>query len=743
MPDRLAYDEAMLFSAARLKITDPEIKQGKVATLTTQTTLGPVERPWGIEGGFAVVYKFITLSGQPRALRCFRVPIDADMRFRYERIGAFFRAHVPAITVDSHYYADSLIVKEQGVQPPRAYPVIDMEWVDGLTLLETVDACCRHQDIPRLQRLVQQWLELLALMRHCGMAHGDLAAVNVMCREDGRLALVDYDGVYIPEFGPTAANLKRVLLGQPDYQHPQMADRPFNATMDDFSALVIYTALLALSLRPGLWETYAKRDAQGRLLDTNLLFTRQDYKEPAHSSLLQTLMQLNDPQLTAAVSTLWHACQQPIEQVRFPWQLVEQPHEYKVAPPPTQPEVVPTVVPNPPVERRTIPNAHTITSASQRPLTRPAVSRTQRERERQLSEQTVAFRQVCQSDDDEAIASAYEEISNFGHFDVQTFPEELLQRARLAQQRRSALARFRIAIANKRPLQIAAAYDAPLLNESQNVTPMEREILLLARAFQQAHGADNREALLAAYDAIQTSKYQRNFIFSAQELSLLNEVRSYLLMKQDILQGIASDNDARIRHAYQPALKQHLAAFSPWQQQRIAGAIAATEIERALAERDYAAALLCAWPLKALQFSKINCFKLQKAALRFIRQQDLSLLSAKVRRRNDTTYLSLNWRWPDHPLVQHAVIVWSSERWPPRLANHVPHMTGDSLLWVQRIEGQSQGSCEIALDETAGSSVYIQGYSALLDPWDKDERWFFADGCTASSRDKIAVTVSL
>ena len=51
MPERLPYDEAMLFSAARIKIQDPEIKQGKVETVTITTAKGKMQRPWGIEGG--------------------------------------------------------------------------------------------------------------------------------------------------------------------------------------------------------------------------------------------------------------------------------------------------------------------------------------------------------------------------------------------------------------------------------------------------------------------------------------------------------------------------------------------------------------------------------------------------------------------------------------------------------------------------------------------------------------------
>ncbi|GCE26323.1 hypothetical protein KDA_18070 [Dictyobacter alpinus] len=498
MPERLAYDEAMLFAATRLKIADPDLKQGKVATVTTSTTLGSLERPWGIEGGFAVVYKFITRSGKVRALRCFRVPINQDMRYRYERISAFFATQAPDITVDTHYYADSIVVKEQGVAAPRAYPIIDMQWVDGMTLLEAVDAYCQRHDTAALHNLAQRCLQLLLRMQQCGMAHGDLAGVNIMLGANNQLLLVDYDGVYIPEFGAEDVTNPpgRILLGQPDYQHPQMAERAFNAHMDDFSALVIYTALLALSIQPALWASYSKRDANGKLLDTNLLFTRQDFKEPAQSSLFTVLAQLDHPQLNTALAELQHACQQPINQVRFPEQLMDLTNG--------QPAIIPV-------------------NKSYIPAKRPAASRTIRAPQRELSPQASAFQQICDTEDEEAIAAAFEELSNFGYFDAQILSPAQLQRARLAQQRRGALARFRVALASKRPQLIASAYNDPLLNPCRNVTTSERAILALARAFQQAYNQDppDNTALIAAYQAIQQSPYPHAFIFSTPEQTRL------------------------------------------------------------------------------------------------------------------------------------------------------------------------------------------------------------------------------
>src|SRR5260370_9779892 len=186
----------MLFSSARLKVQDPEIKQGKVETIKIQTKLGVVERPWGVEGGFAVVYKFRTRSGGFRALRCFRVPIEPDTQFRYEHIGPYFHAHASAITAKFKYYDNGIVVKEQGQS--QTYPIIEMDWVDGVILIDKVDELCQKRDRATLRNLSEQWISILQTLRKAYIAHGDLAGPNVMLQSDGRLGLIDSDGVYIP-----------------------------------------------------------------------------------------------------------------------------------------------------------------------------------------------------------------------------------------------------------------------------------------------------------------------------------------------------------------------------------------------------------------------------------------------------------------------------------------------------------------------------------------------------------------
>ncbi len=319
MPDRLSYDEAMLYAQHCLKIQDSDLKQGNVETYSIKTSVGEIKKPWGIEGGFAVVYKYRARGGRLKAMRCFRVAMNPDTQVRYEKMSVYFRQYIPDITIDFQYYEDGILVKEssQG-QSKKVCPVIVMEWIDGVTLLEKVDELCRKRDTQAIGLLADEWLGVIHKLRQAHVAHGDLAGVNIMVRKNGKPVLVDYDGVYIPEF----AGLPPVVQGQQGYQHPDMASRPFNEQMDGFSALVIYVSLLALKTQPELWDKYVQRNMRGQL-DGNMLFSRDDFVAPDTAPIFADMLNNADAQVRDLSRGLKDACVKPIGLTTFPTHLLD------------------------------------------------------------------------------------------------------------------------------------------------------------------------------------------------------------------------------------------------------------------------------------------------------------------------------------------------------------------------------------------------------------------------------------
>ena len=138
-----------------------KVKPGKTTKVAVETvTVGTNQIAWGNQGGFAVVYKFRTKGGKARALRCFTRPIDPNIKQRYELMGPYFRQHAKSITADFTYYEQGILVKEmvQGQSRETVCPVIDMEWVEGLTLFDYLEKACKIGDRAVLGNLMVQWV---------------------------------------------------------------------------------------------------------------------------------------------------------------------------------------------------------------------------------------------------------------------------------------------------------------------------------------------------------------------------------------------------------------------------------------------------------------------------------------------------------------------------------------------------------------------------------------------------------
>ncbi len=192
-------------------------------------------------------------------------------------------------------------------------PIMEMEWVDGDTLTSCLDRLADQRDTTTIRMLAERWIELISQMKRASIAHGDLSGTNVMVRRtDNSLVLIDYDGVFIPSFAGRGTN----EAGNPDYQHHDLQNRLYNERMDNFSALVIYIALLSLSIDPGLWNEFSthSKDTGGLTTDT-LLFRSQDLKEPNYSRLFTRLASIKDPDLQRLLQVLHDACHGPVTTV--------------------------------------------------------------------------------------------------------------------------------------------------------------------------------------------------------------------------------------------------------------------------------------------------------------------------------------------------------------------------------------------------------------------------------------------
>ena len=239
-------------------------------------------------GSSAVVFQ-ASVEGTPQALRCY-IRNDASSRDRYSALDAYLAAY------DLSPYVSGTTWLDGAIQVNRAtWPVLTMDWIDGRTLNEYVDFLVTSSNAAALTTLAAKWRALVALMQSSEFTHGDLQHGNVMVDQDGRLRLVDFDGVWIPQL---AGQSPPTEFGHPNYQHP--LQHVWGRWLDTFSALVIYLSLVALGKDPGLWLALYN--------SKNLLFAKNDFFPPFKTEAWKQLAAMGDPQVDELVRRLQECC---------------------------------------------------------------------------------------------------------------------------------------------------------------------------------------------------------------------------------------------------------------------------------------------------------------------------------------------------------------------------------------------------------------------------------------------------
>ncbi len=249
--------------------------------------------PLVFSGAFACVYP-VSVAGRKFAVRCFTREVK-DQQTRYNQLSEYLINVLPPSFVHFEYVEHGINLKGSW------YPVVRMEWVEGESLSSFVGSHLNDPDA--LRRVAAQWRGgPAASLRGLGIAHNDLQHGNVMVQADGRIRLVDYDGMFLPRF----RGERSPELGHKNFQHPLRTAGDYDAYVDNFPSLVVYLSLLAIAYDSGLWSFYN---------DDNLIFTRSDYADPGQSHLFDLLKKSPDQTVAKLTERLEECCTLPVEDV--------------------------------------------------------------------------------------------------------------------------------------------------------------------------------------------------------------------------------------------------------------------------------------------------------------------------------------------------------------------------------------------------------------------------------------------
>ena len=255
-------------------IQDAADNLDKLAYLTP--VLDDHGEPYRSSGAFAVVFKMQDKStGKYYALKCFTEEQEGRADAYRQIADELNMVDSPYIT-SVKYMEKELFVDSQCEEDE--FPVLLMDWVEGETMEAYISANYHNQSA--MSMLCYRFGKMAAWLRTQSFAHGDIKPDNIIVRPDGSLALVDYDGMFVPAMKGS----KSPTIGTKDFSHPLRTMDDFDETIDDFSLASIALSLKAISMNFTLLDIYGASD--------RLLFSENDYRNPSNSKVISALQDL-------------------------------------------------------------------------------------------------------------------------------------------------------------------------------------------------------------------------------------------------------------------------------------------------------------------------------------------------------------------------------------------------------------------------------------------------------------------
>lgn len=251
-------------------------------------------RPFLVSGNFATVGR---LKGvREFAVRCFTRPVS-DQFQRYKAISQYVQGMSLPFLVHFEYL-------EQGIRVSgQLYPIVQMEWVEGVLLHSYVAQNLYSSQ--NLRWLLNEWKGTIAGLNRNGLAHGDLQHGNILVSQNC-IRLVDYDCMFVPALRGNPSG----ETGHRNYQHPNRTRKDYDEQLDNFSALVIYLSLLAVTVDPALWGAFHDDDEK-------LIFEEADFKTPGQTQIWHRLRNGTDAEVRRLTDVLEKCCRGPVSDVPY------------------------------------------------------------------------------------------------------------------------------------------------------------------------------------------------------------------------------------------------------------------------------------------------------------------------------------------------------------------------------------------------------------------------------------------
>lgn len=258
----------------------------------TLTNLRPVLDKDGVpvmsSGNFAVVFKMQDIETNDYfAVKCFTREQEGREE-AYKKIAEQLSHYDSSYIVSLKFLKDELFVNCHQSDKSE-FSLVVMQWVEGNNLEKYISE--HFDDAYAIHHIFGAFLKMAIWLLQQPFAHGDLKPDNILVREDGTIALVDYDGMFVPSMEKENSR----ELGSPDFRHPQRNHNEFNDSIDVFAI-----ASIALALSHIAKQSQSVREKKFFFL------TEQDHIKPNESKLLKEVLKNSIGTVCGKMLSLYH-----------------------------------------------------------------------------------------------------------------------------------------------------------------------------------------------------------------------------------------------------------------------------------------------------------------------------------------------------------------------------------------------------------------------------------------------------
>lgn len=182
------------------------------------------------------------LNGRNYSVKFFTSPDDGVVE-RYRKLREYRLNFVPEYTI----YENEIGIVD-GNQFSRQ-PVLLGEWIEGVSLSDTIKRLCSNHDKKSLSELCDKMINLFIELIDTDIIHGDLKFDNIIVGDDGGLSIVDWDAYYSTEL----KDYHSCELGTNLFQHPARCESDYGKRVDDYSIALMTVTMVAYSKQPELY----------------------------------------------------------------------------------------------------------------------------------------------------------------------------------------------------------------------------------------------------------------------------------------------------------------------------------------------------------------------------------------------------------------------------------------------------------------------------------------------------------